>query len=147
MASFMNFHRLDPLEVRYLGLGQWNSGASFEEASLRGGWFPAPDPDAFEVFAGRYRARYGADPPVLATLGYTAVQVAGQLVRAAREGRGGGPLFSDAALTRPEGFSGALGPVRFRPDGTAEHAMAILEVGPRRFLVRDPAPAAFRAGS
>ncbi len=147
VASFMNFHRLDPLEVRYLGLGQWNSAASFDEPSLLGGWFPAPDPDAFGVFAGRYRARYGGEPPVLATLGHTAVQVAGQLVREARAGGGTGPVFSSAALTRPEGFAGALGPVRFRPDGTAEHAMAILEVGPRRFLMRDPAPSVFRAGS
>lgn len=145
VASFLNYHRVDPARVQYLGLGQWNSRASFQEASLRGGWFPAPDPTTMERFAARYAARYGAEPPVLASLGYTAVQVAGQLVAEARRNPGV-ELFAPEEMTRPTGFRGAYGPIRFRPDGIAEHGLAILEVGPRSFTVRDPAPLGFRAG-
>lgn len=146
VASFLNYYRLDPARTTYLGLGQWNSRASFEEASLRGGWFPAPDPTAVRSFAARYAERYGAEPPVLASLGYTAVQIAGQLVAEARRSGSREP-FGHAALTRPEGFRGAYGPVRFRDDGVAEHGLAVLEVGVRSFTVRDPAPLSFRAGS
>jgi ABC-type branched-subunit amino acid transport system substrate-binding protein len=145
VGSFMNFHGLDPDDVQYLGLGQWNSGASFQEPALAGGWFPGPDPQALGGFASAYRARHGEEPPVLASLGYDAVQIAGQLLEAARaEGRR--DPFSREAITRARGFRGALGPVRFTETGAAEHGMAILKVGQGRFEVRDPAPRAFGAG-
>jgi hypothetical protein len=50
-------------------------------------------------------------------------------------------------LTRIEGFQGALGPLRFKPNGLSQRAMAILEVGPRSFEVLDPAPARLGLGS
>ncbi|MEM9146964.1 MAG: penicillin-binding protein activator [Pseudomonadota bacterium] len=146
VASFLNYFQLDPESTKYLGLGQWNSRASFQEASLNGGWFPAPDPDAVQSFAGRYAAEYGAEPPVLASLGYTAMQIAGQLIAEARRA-GQEDAFDHFTITRPEGFRGAFGPVRFKGNGVAEHALAILEVGPRQFIVRDPAPRSFGAGS
>ncbi|WP_285673170.1 penicillin-binding protein activator [Paralimibaculum aggregatum] len=146
VASFVNYHGLDPQRVQYVGLGQWNSRATLQEPSLQGGWFPAPDPDAFARFAGRYRDRFGEEPPLLATLGHTAVQVAGQLLAsAAAEGRD--DPFSAARIVRPQGFRGTLGPLRILPDGTSEHAMAILEVSAGRFVTRDPAPLAIGAGS
>jgi hypothetical protein len=79
-------------------------------------------------------------------LGYDAVQVAGQLLAEARR-TGTRDPFGYRELTRPEGFQGALGPLRFRPDGLAERAMAILEVGDGRFEVADPAPGRLDLGS
>ncbi|MGF1445192.1 MAG: penicillin-binding protein activator, partial [Pikeienuella sp.] len=138
VGSFLNFHGLDPAQVKYLGLGQWNSRATFGEAALRGGWFPAPDPGAFARFAGRYRAQYGEEPPLLSDLGYTGVQIVGQMLATARA-QGSEAAFTEAELTRPQGFEGALGRVRLLPDGTAEHPLAILEVGEGRFIDRAPA--------
>jgi len=145
VGSFMNYHALDPAEVQYLGLGQWQSPATFQEVALKGGWFPAPDPVLRAAFSERFAMRYGAPPPILAALGYDAVQVAAQLVEAARADGRPEP-FAAAALTRPQGFSGALGPLRFRRDGTVERGLAVLEVGRRSFDLRDPAPRAFRPG-
>ncbi|MEO0623686.1 MAG: penicillin-binding protein activator [Pseudomonadota bacterium] len=146
VSSFLNYHRLDPARTKYLGLGQWNSRASFQEASLLGGWFPAPDPDAVRRFSSLYSARFGGQPPVLASLGYNAVRIAGELLAEARQ-TGRADLFDHAAVTRPAGFRGAFGPVRFRDDGVAEHGLAILEVGQRTFVVLDPAPRGYGAGS
>jgi len=146
VGAFLDYGGLDPVEVKYLGLGQWNSSATLKEPALRGGWFPAPDPDKLEVFFNLYSARYGARPPFIAVLGYDAVQVAGQLLGAAR-GAGSATPFGQAELTRSEGFRGALGPLRFEPGGLNQRAMAILEVGERGFTVLDPAPARLGLGS
>jgi len=79
-------------------------------------------------------------------LGYDAVQVAGQLLADARRDGSYTP-FGRAELTRFEGFQGALGPLRFQPDGLNQRAMAILEVGVRSFEVLDPAPTRLDLGS
>jgi ABC-type branched-subunit amino acid transport system substrate-binding protein len=146
VAAFMDYAGLAPSIVRYLGLGQWNASATLQEPALQGGWFPAPDPNRLDRFAGLYAARYGTRPPFIAVLGYDAVQVAGQLLSEARVSRQGDP-FGRSALTRPEGFQGALGPLRFEQDGRNRRAMAILEVGPRGFAVIDPAPLRLDLGS
>jgi ABC-type branched-subunit amino acid transport system substrate-binding protein len=146
VGSFLNYHELDPASVRYLGLGQWNAGASLREPALQGGWFPAPDPRRVETFAARYEARHDERPPVLAALGYDVVSVAIDLARSARVAGRADP-FAPESLTRAAGFEGALGALRFTPDGLNERGMAILEVGPRGFEVLEPAPAGFPAGS
>jgi hypothetical protein len=145
-GAFMDYSGLDPAEVKYLGLGQWNSSSTLQEPTLRGGWFPAPDPDKLDVFTGLYSARFGAQPPFIAVLGYDAVQVAGQLLADARRDGSTTP-FGRAELTRIEGFRGALGPLRFEPGGLNRRAMAILEVGARSFEVLDPAPSRLDLGS
>jgi hypothetical protein len=146
VGAFLDYGGLDPVEVKYLGLGQWDDSATLKEPALRGGWFPAPDPDKLDVFFNLYSARYGARPPFIAVLGYDAVQVAGQLLATARSAGSTTP-FGQAELTRSEGFRGALGPLRFEPGGLNQRAMAILEVGERGFTVLDPAPVRLGLGS
>lgn len=146
VAAFMDYNGLDPAAVKYLGLGQWIANATLQEPTLRGGWFPAPDPDRLDTFTGLYQARYGSRPPFIAVLGYDAVQVAGQLLAEARRTGSLAP-FGHMEVTRPDGFQGALGPLRFRPDGQAQRAMAVLEVGNGTFTVVDPAPLRLDIGS
>ena len=145
-GAFMDYSGLDPADVKYLGLGQWNSSATLQEPALQGGWFPAPDPDKLDTFSSLYAARFGTQPPFIAVLGYDAVQVAGQLLAGARRDGSITP-FGRAELTRIEGFQGALGPLRFEPDGLNHRAMAIMEVGQRSFEVLDPAPERLGLGS
>jgi hypothetical protein len=145
-GAFMDYNGLDPAEVKYLGLGQWNSNVTLQEAALQGGWFPAPDPNKLDVFSGLYSARYGSTPPFIAVLGYDAVQVAGQLLADARRDGSFTP-FGRNELIRIEGFQGALGPLRFAPNGLSQRALAILEVGPRSFELLDPAPSRLGLGS
>jgi len=145
-AAFLDYDGVDPSRTKYLGLGQWSADDARQEAALRGGWVPAPEPDRFEQFAGLYAARYGTAPPFIAVLGYDAVQVAGQLLADAR--RAGSPTpFGRAELTRADGFQGALGPLRFEPDGTSRRALAIVQAGPDGFEVLDPAPYRLDLGS
>jgi len=58
---------------------------------------------------------------------------------------GGTPYarFTDVALTDPNGFSGVDGIFRFRPDGSAERGLAVLQVTPGGFSVIDAAPRTF----
>jgi branched-chain amino acid transport system substrate-binding protein len=48
-----------------------------------------------------------------------------------------------ATLTNPEGFTGATGLFRLRPDGLAEHGLAILEVGQGTARMIEPPPTSF----
>lgn len=131
---------------KYLGLGEWNTRVTREAPTLLGGWFPAPDPNAMEAFATRYQGQFKAPPPPLAILAYDGVQIAGQLLATARA-EGSKDPFGAAALTRPTGFRGIVGPIRFDANGFGERSMAILEVQSDSFRVIDPAPVTFGAGS
>ncbi|HUS54092.1 MAG TPA: penicillin-binding protein activator [Thermohalobaculum sp.] len=145
-GAFVDYNGLDPARVKYLGLGQWNANSTLQEPALQGGWFPAPDPNRLDSFSRLYAARYGAQAPFIAVLGYDAVQVAGQLLADARRNRSLTP-FGRAELTRVEGFQGALGPLRFEHNGLNKRALAILQVRERGFEILDPAPARLDLGS
>lgn len=146
VASLLSEQGTGSPEYKFLGLGEWDSRQTLEAPALVGGWFPSSDPGALRAFVDRYRGRYGSVPPQLAFLGYDAVQIAGQLLAEARRSGSGDP-FGREAITRPQGFRGAVGPIRFLPDGRGERGMAILEVGPNSFQEIDPAPTAFGAGT
>ncbi|MEM6677237.1 MAG: penicillin-binding protein activator [Pseudomonadota bacterium] len=137
-ASFVNFHGMPQPDVRYLGIGQWEAGETLRAPELAGGWFAGADTIAVDTFAQRYATRYGSRPPFVAVLGYDAARIAAMLVAEARTVNSIAP-FTRPALTRPGGFEGAIGNVRLRPDGTADRGLAILEVGPGRFVLREPA--------
>ncbi|MEM6904902.1 MAG: penicillin-binding protein activator [Pseudomonadota bacterium] len=145
-GSFLDFYNFNPRRVKFLGLGQWYSPSTLREQTLQGGWFPAPDQAKSDAFSARYAQRFGSKPPLVAVLGYDAVQVAGQLVQAARQA-GASDLFDTALLTRSSGFEGGLGRIRFTPDGRSERALAILEVVSGNFATVDPAPFSFPPGS
>ena len=142
VASFMNANGLPQPDVRYLGIGQWAARTTLGKPELQGGWFAGADPQAAATFGARYRARYGETPPFIAVLGYDAVSMVIQLMRANPN-----TAFDMAAITRPTGFNGGVGPFRFNTDGQVERALAILEVGTTDFQVIEPAPASFGAGS
>lgn len=144
VGAFVTYAGLPTSEVLYMGLGQWNSPITLEESTLQGGVFPSPDPERVQAFLSRYASQFGGRPPVLAALGYDAVAVAAQMLAEARAG--GTDVFGDAQVTRAGGYAGALGPVRFFPDGTSERGMAILQVGSNGFDVIEPAPRSFGAG-
>ncbi|WP_422679928.1 penicillin-binding protein activator [Chelatococcus albus] len=131
---------IDPKQVKMLGTGLWNEARVFKLPALQGGWFAAPDSAGFNAFAQRYRARFNADPTRIATLSYDAISLAAALVRTQGERR-----FSEAVLTNPSGFAGADGVFRFRPDGTNERALAVLEVRNGNAVTLSPAPRQFGA--
>jgi branched-chain amino acid transport system substrate-binding protein len=106
-----------------------------EEAALREGWFAALPPETMNAFRNRYQTAFGAQPQQLAALAYDATAL---VVIVARDL--GDRDFSQLNLTNPEGFSGATGLFRLRPDGLADHGLAILEVDGAATRTIDPAP-------
>ena len=57
-----------------------------------------------------------------------------------------GSRYTAEHLTRPNGFAGVDGAFRFRPDGTSQHSLAVLEVQQFNPTVIDPAPPGFAPG-
>lgn len=131
---------VNPRRVQLLGSGLWDDPRVFSEASLQGGWFPAPDAAAFRSFAGRYRARFGQDPVRMATLSYDAVALVAALVKTQ-----GPQRISDDVLTNPSGYAGIDGIFRFRRDGTNERGLSVLRVSPTGGQPIAPPPRSFGA--
>ena len=138
IAPLLPYYDIDPAVVRYLGTGQWDDPRIGLEPALIGGWFAAPDPGRRAGFETRFEQFFGRRPARLATLAYDAVALAAVLA-----GDGGQPDFSRAAITAESGYAGLDGIFRFRPDGTAERGLAVLEVQRNAHRVVDPAPTTF----
>ncbi|MDD2867180.1 ABC transporter substrate-binding protein [Neomegalonema sp.] len=146
LASFLAYNDVLPSKVKFLGPGSWEEDDVFREATLRGGWFAAPDPELRKAFETRYESAYGVKPDPLARLAYDAVATAAALLEDARRTGDSSP-FDAQDIMDPNGFSGVTGVYRFLPDGRNERGLAVLEVGRREFTVVDPAPRTFVPGS
>ena len=90
---------------------------------LTGGWYAASDPKAWTDFSQKFQKTFGRPPPRLATLAYDAMTIAIELSNVPAPAR-----YSAESLTRPAGFQGIDGPIRFKPDGRTERALAVLEI-------------------
>lgn len=134
VAALLAFYDVDPTVTRLLGTRLWaDDPAVLRDPALRGARIAAPDPDAETAFRRRFANVYGREPQPLAALAYDAVVLAAAAAR--------GPNRPDrGALVDPNGHMGALGPVRLRPDGLAEHALAVLELTEQGLRVVEPAP-------
>ena len=108
---------------------------------LRGGWFTLPDPSVMRQFEARYQGAYGEAPHPVASLGFDAVAAVGALLTS-----GGSDALSAARITQGNGFSGAAGVFRFRPDGSNERGLAIAEIRDGESVVISPAPRSFDGG-
>lgn len=108
-------------QVRFLGTSAtWNNPEIWRETSLEGGAFPAPDPAVLATFENKYRAIYGEAPPGVASFGYDA----GALVSALA----GEDRLDAAMIQRAPGFGGVNGLYRFQPDGSADRALAVMQI-------------------
>jgi branched-chain amino acid transport system substrate-binding protein len=139
-ASMLPAFDLPPGVVRLLGTSLWQDSATLTEVALAGGWFPATPPDRWQAFAQRYASLYGGQPDPRAGVVYDAVTLA---VALAQSKEGGD--FSSTRITDPSGFAGVTGVFRLLADGRTERGLAVLEVAPGGFTVRDPAPTSFAA--
>ena len=98
----------------------------------------APD-NYYRQYATKYRARFGAAPYRLSSLGYDSVLLT---VRIARDWRPG-TNFPAGRLTGSDGFSGIDGAFRFARDGVAERALEVQEVRGGSLVTVSPAPRSF----
>lgn len=143
LAPLLPYYNVNINQVKLLGVSAWNNPRLTREPALRGGWFAAPDPTITAGFDGRFKAAFGETPPRLASLAYDATLLAARLGQAPRKR----DRFREAAIVNRSGYFGADGLFRFRPDGTIDRGLAILEIQPDGIRVIDPAPRAFAPGS
>ena len=140
LAPTLSFHGATRDKVKLLGTGLWADDAALEkESSLEGSWYAAPAPNADEQFVTKYRSIYGTAPAQLASLAYDAISLVALLAPGQPYHR-----FTQAALMDPNGFSGVNGIFRFRPDGTSERGLAVMEITPAGPVVVSPAPTTFQ---
>ena len=130
-------------KTKLLGTGLWDDETLGREAALEGGWYAAPEPNADVDFVAKYRASFGAAPATLASLAYDGVALVALLAQGQPYKR-----FTKPNLMDPNGFAGVTGTFRFRPDGTSERGLAVLEMTREGPKVIGPAPKTFqRPGS
>ncbi len=129
-------------KIQILGTGVWNDARVLRMPALQGAWFATPENGGFNNFAARFRQKFGADPTRIATLAYDATSLVAALAR--QQGARG---FGESALTNPSGFNGADGVFRFRPDGTNERGLAVLQIANGSVTVLSAAPKSFSGAS
>lgn len=142
LAPLFPYYNVDINAIKLLGVSGWNNPRLTREPALRGGWFAAPDPAITKAFDDRFSAAFGAAPPRLASLSYDATLLAARLSQTPRR-RG---RLDENAITDPNGYYGADGLFRLKPDGSVERGLAILEIQPGGIRVIDPAPQSFAPG-
>jgi ABC-type branched-subunit amino acid transport system substrate-binding protein len=126
--------------ARLLGTELWATEADLgRTAALRGAWYASVSDAMFNQFQERYRARFGANPYRLASLGYDSVLLA---VRVAGDWQIGRP-FPVRALRDSAGFEGVDGAFRFGANGIAERALEVREVTAGGYRTVSPAPRGF----
>ncbi len=126
--------------VQILGTELWSGESEVTRtAALRGAWFSAISDGRFKRFSDTYKARFGAQPYRVSTLGYDGVLLALRVARDWRPGR----TFPAARLRDEGGFLGLDGAFRFRRTGVVERAMEVREVRDGQVVIVDPAPAKF----
>jgi hypothetical protein len=141
MQAVANALSSNSVKTQLLGTGVWNDARVLKLPQMQGAWFSAPDNSGFNAFAQRYKAKFNSEPARLATLSYDAATLAAALAR-----NGGPDPYNERALTNTSGFSGADGVFRFRPDGTNERGLAVIEIDGGAAKVISPAPKSFVAG-
>lgn len=137
IAAGLARYEVSPPATRLLGTMRWQDDPELmAEPLLRGAWLATWPPDTVGAFARRFEAAYGRSPAPLAVLAYDATALAVLLAQ-------GQPRFTAEQLTDPAGFAGGAGIFRLRPDGLAEHGLAVVEVERTGTRVLEPAPQAF----
>ncbi|MBF0093904.1 MAG: penicillin-binding protein activator [Alphaproteobacteria bacterium] len=138
LASLLPYFEVDLQKVRLLGTLLWADTTFAGEPALVGGWYAVPSGPLQKPFATRYRQVFGAAPPDNTSLAYDAIALVATLARAP-----GGPKFDLPTLTADSGFAGVDGIFRFRPDGTTERGLAVMEVTASGPTEISPAPTSF----
>jgi ABC-type branched-subunit amino acid transport system substrate-binding protein len=125
---------------RLLGTELWSGEDDLTKATaLRGAWFSAVSDQRWGRYAGSYKSRFGNQPYRITALGYDAVLLTLRIARDWTPGRD----FPTSHMFDATGFLGIDGAFRFQPNGLAERAMEVRQVGNGTVTVVSPAPTQF----
>ncbi|TPG13031.1 penicillin-binding protein activator [Sphingomonas oligophenolica] len=126
--------------VHLLGTELWNSETGIGvRTTLDGAWFASVPDTLYRQFAVKYRARFGAAPYRLSSLGYDAVLLTVRISRDWPVGR----AFPEQRLRDKDGFAGIDGAFRFAGDGVADRALEVQEIRGGSTVLVSPAPTGF----
>ena len=126
--------------ARILGTELWNSEPGIAaKRALDGAWYASVSDTLYRQYAVKYRARFGASPYRLSSLGYDSVLLT---VRIARDWKPG-TAFPVNRLRDSDGFAGIDGAFRFGRDSVAERALEVKEIRGGTTTVVSPAPSGF----
>ena len=126
--------------ARVLGTELWNSESAIaSKAALEGAWFASVSDGLYRQYAARYRARFGAAPFRLSSLGYDSVLLTIRIMRDWPMGA----AFPEDRLKDRGGFAGIDGAFRFGRDNVAERALEVQEVRGGTTVTISPAPSGF----
>ena len=140
LATLLPYHEIDTETVKILGSSRWDFATIGSNKPLRGGWFPAADPNQWNRYKQRYTQTYGTVPTRITTLAYDGVSLAATFVATPTSNR-----FTARNLTQSGGFAGVDGLFRLTPNGLSERQFAILEVQKFSNKVVKPAPRRFES--
>jgi ABC-type branched-subunit amino acid transport system substrate-binding protein len=125
---------------RFIGTDLWNNDNSLSSSpSLNGAWFASVADGRYLSFAEKYRARFGAAPQRLSSLGYDSVLLVARVAQNWKLGT----VFPTARLIDAEGFLGIDGAFRFAATGVSERMLEMQEIQRGKFVTIDPAPTSF----
>lgn len=126
--------------ARILGTELWNTENGLATSpTLRGAWFASVSDSYYSQLAAKYRTRFRTSPYRLSALGYDAVLLTVRIAQNWAPGK----AFPASALLDKGGFVGIDGAFRFMPNGIAERALEVQQVGAGTFTVVDKAPTGF----
>jgi ABC-type branched-subunit amino acid transport system substrate-binding protein len=126
--------------ARILGTELWNSESSIaSKPALEGAWFASVSDGLYRQYAAKYRARFGAAPFRLSSLGYDSVLLTIRIMRDWSMGAS----FPEDRLRDRGGFSGIDGAFRFGRDSVAERALEVQEIHAGTTVTVSPAPTGF----
>lgn len=114
-----------PQTVQVVGSTDWaNDPALLSNPALVGAIFPAVDEAGLNAIRADYAARFGTNPPQMATIAYTATILANVNTLSLAT-----PPYETSLLTNPAGFAGRDGLFRLHADGRSDYALVIKQIG------------------
>lgn len=111
--------------VQLLGSTQWSALDLSDRRVFRDAWFAAPDPLRFAAFDDAFMQAAGQPGGIISGLAFDGVELL-RILGQARQ-------LSISGLTRNEGFTGVLGPYRFKSSGLCDRGLGVLRVGSGEF--------------
>lgn len=140
LAAAFKANGISPAQIQLLGTSRWINAPILKDPNFVGAWFPAPDLAGHQTFVARYKAAYGSEPALNASLAYDAVSLAAGLAS-----RFADEAYSEKVLTNKNGFKGVDGIFRFLADGLNQRALAVYQVEREQLGVISPAPQNFNS--
>ncbi len=136
VAPLLPYYDVDIKSIRLLGTGLWNTTDVWREPTLKGGVFAAPDPTAVSQYKSIYSQINGEKASSMSALGYDATLMSLMMLSENSLNR--------ASLERQDGFMGTNGLFRFRPNGTIERSLSVVQVtGDGSVRVIEPGKSSF----